>query len=42
MIVSSVGVARGLREVEEGVLIFCEARCVIVVKGWISRMEDSV
>ncbi len=21
---------------------FCEARCVIVVKGWISLMEDSV
>jgi hypothetical protein len=37
-----VGVARGLREVEEGVLTFWEARYVIVVKGWISRMEDSV
>lgn len=21
---------------------FCEAKCVMVVKGWISRMEDSV
>lgn len=42
IIVSSDGVARTFSEVEEGVLTFCDARCVIVVNGWISRIEDSV
>ena len=30
------------RAVELGVATFWEARCVMVVKGWISRMEDPV
>ena len=43
MMVSSLVVeAMVFRAVELGVATFWEARCVIVVKGWISRIEDPV
>ena len=34
--------AMDFRAVELGVATFWEARCVMVVKGWISRIEDPV
>ena len=43
IMVSSLEVeAKGFRAVELGVATFWEARCVMVVKGWISRIEDPV
>ena len=43
MMVSSLALdAMVFRAVELGVATFWEARCVMVVKGWISRIEDPV